>query len=162
MSDRILVNSQFTRDIFYGSFKRLQSEPVEVLYPAINFSQYDSVAPANTLDGIVPDNWRHVILSVNRFERKKNLPLALYALAQLREKLGSEFRDIGLVYAGGHDERVRENVEHANELQRIAKQLGLEDHVCFVKSFTDVQRSALLNRCDCVVYTPTGVCSLVE
>jgi alpha-1,3/alpha-1,6-mannosyltransferase len=42
-ANKIYVNSEFTRDVFYNNFKILKKFKiqVEVLYPALDFSQFD-------------------------------------------------------------------------------------------------------------------------
>jgi alpha-1,3/alpha-1,6-mannosyltransferase len=53
-----------------------------------------------------------MILSLNRFERKKNVKLALETLAYLKNIDPQVTQNITLVIAGGYDPRVTENVEH--------------------------------------------------
>ena len=66
--------------------------------------------------------------SLNRYERKKNIPLALKAFADFlsRSESSSASKNI-LVVAGGWDPRVLENVEHENELKKIADQLNINN-----------------------------------
>lgn len=60
-----------------------------------------------------------LFLSINRFERKKNLSLALRAYAILRENSAKNSdQEAQLILAGGYDSRLRENVEYFEELQR--------------------------------------------
>lgn len=61
---------------------------------------------------------------------------------------------VHLIIAGGYDERVVENKEHYLELRLLAKQLGLQEHVSFLRSFTDKEKHTLLAHCDCLIYTP--------
>lgn len=42
-----------------------------------------------------------------------------------------------LVFAGGYDVRLSENVEHLAELKALAEDLGVADRVAFLTSFTD-------------------------
>lgn len=56
--------------------------------------------------------------------------------------------------AGGYDKRLRENVEHLEELREEAKALGVAGAVRFLPSFSDRQRSLLLARATAVLYTP--------
>jgi len=58
-----------------------------------------------------------VFVSINRFERKKDIGLAVRALAQLHAKL--PHARPALLLAGGWDPRVQENVEHYNELHAL-------------------------------------------
>jgi alpha-1,3/alpha-1,6-mannosyltransferase len=53
-----------------------------------------------------------MILSLNRFERKKNIKLALETVAYLKSIDPQVVQNIILVIAGGYDPRVKENVEH--------------------------------------------------
>ncbi len=68
-----------------------------------------------------------IITSLNRYERKKDIPLALKACQKLS-------KPVTLVIAGGYDERVLENVEHHLELVNLSKVLGL--NVVFLRSIT--------------------------
>jgi hypothetical protein len=94
-----------------------------------------------------------VLLSINRFERKKGLALALRCLAELRRG-GDDAAPLHLVQAGGFDPRLAENVEHLQELLDEAEALGLADAVTFVPSFSDEQKAALLAAATMVLYTP--------
>ncbi len=60
-----------------------------------------------------------VFVSINRFERKKDIGLAVRALAQLHSQVPDK-RPV-LLLAGGWDPRVQENVEHYNELHATCK-----------------------------------------
>ena len=109
----------------------------QVLYPCINVNAYDrepspSAAPA--LAALLQDH--PTFVSINRFERKKNIGLALEALAWLRRQrprappAGPEGRgEAHVVLAGGYDPRVRENVEYMDELKDLAARLDIQDQV---------------------------------
>ena len=56
-----------------------------------------------------------VFTSLNRYERKKNIPLAIKAFHKYLQN-ESDYRNEILVIAGGYDPRVTENVEHYDEL----------------------------------------------
>jgi alpha-1,3/alpha-1,6-mannosyltransferase len=73
--------------------------------------------------------------SFTRFERKKGIGLALMALHELQQRQPGS--NAVLVVAGGYDVRLAENREHLVELQQLAQQLGIEQQVLFVPSFTD-------------------------
>jgi len=121
MADRILVNSQFTRSIFKESFKRINIVP-DVLYPGINTKSYEKNIDENdkNLDLLRSD--KITLLSINRFERKKNLELNIKVLKELKMKCSEEeFKKIRLIIAGGYDLLNTENVEHHKELEKIAK-----------------------------------------
>jgi alpha-1,3/alpha-1,6-mannosyltransferase len=99
-----------------------------------------------------------VLLSINRFERKKGLPLALRCLAELRRTMGASGALVHLVLAGGYDPRLAENVEHLQELRDEADALGVSGAVTFVPSFRDEQKEALLAAATLVLYTPQARC----
>jgi alpha-1,3/alpha-1,6-mannosyltransferase len=172
----ILVNSKYTQGIFDQTFKSLAGAGIvpKVLYPAVSIPSDDHIR-----DG--EESWRkelpqdlvtfiltgsqsglgkgkkrlaqppHVLLSINRFERKKGIGLAIQALSRL-----SLDPQAVLIIAGGYDIRLAENREHLEELRALAASLGVEDRVWFLPSFTDRQRLLLLSACDIVLYTPTG------
>lgn len=94
---------------------------------------------ANWLDG------GGVLLSLNRFERKKGHGLALHAL---RETLDRHAMSSGacasarLVVAGGLDARLPENVAVLRELRQLACDLNLEDRVVFLSNISERERCA--------------------
>lgn len=151
MADCILVNSKFTAGIFKETFRSLAHINPEVLYPIPNFYALDQ--PSVSDSDLIPPNKKFIFLSINRYERKKNLNLALESFGMLHKKLGKN-KDIHLIMAGGYDERVTENKEHYLELRQVVKKLGMDDHVTFLRSFTDAQKRTLLSKCTCLLYTP--------
>eukprot|EP01133_Synstelium_polycarpum_P004321 gene4321-5047_t len=155
-ADKTVVNSNFTARTFTEAFPSIAKTPA-VLYPCLNLKQYDET-PASKDGLLIPDD-KKIILSINRYERKKNLGLAMEALGMLKrsmDKSGNEFQDIHLVFAGGYDPGLRENVEHLEELKERSIALGVEDKVSFVCSFNEEQRSWLLRNSYFLVYTPSN------
>ncbi|GIL59583.1 hypothetical protein Vafri_14317 [Volvox africanus] len=171
-ADLVLVNSNYTRGVFAQTFRRLAARGVQpgVLYPAVPIPPEPELREVNA-------NWRSeldfelaqfinggtMFLSINRFERKKGVILALKALHELQLRRGISAVAAGgvadtdwprLVVAGGYDPRLPENVEHLRELREAASQLGVQGSVRFVPSFTDRQRALLLAACRAVLYTP--------
>ncbi|KAL9951271.1 hypothetical protein ACROYT_G043908 [Oculina patagonica] len=157
MADTVLVNSNFTAETFVSTFTRLRSNRPRVLYPSLNFSSFDTpVATEETTNDLLPPTAKFVFLSINRYERKKNLNLALEAFDWLRNIISDkEWKNVHLVMAGGYDDRVVENKEHYLELCKLAEQYNLSSKVTFVRSFSDAQKLTLLNRCTCLIYTPS-------
>ena len=131
-----------------------------MLYPAIDLEQFDRKLSKRERDDALRtlpafSSSSIVLLSINRFERKKNLALAIEAMGELVSRLPSALADnVHLVMAGGYDERVEENVEHFKELRAAVGDLSLEGRVHFVRSFTNDQRLVLMEFCRCVIYTP--------
>lgn len=154
MADCVLVNSCFTAGVFKRTFASLAGVHTDVLYPSLNPATFDG--ELEELGGLVPDSKRWLFLSINRYERKKNLPLAVRALEALLARLNPGQREqVHLVLAGGYDERVAENVEHFSELKALVSALGLEGHVTLLRSPSDQQKVSLLHRSSCVLYTPS-------
>ena len=121
-ANTVLVNSRYTASVFDAAFPLLrglrrvlgQAEP-DVLHPCID-----------TAGGAAQPAWpgaaRPVrLVSINRFEGKKNLRLAVAALRALtQEQGGKRAASVHLTLAGGWDPRLRENVECFEALQARA------------------------------------------
>ncbi|KAK4376136.1 hypothetical protein RND71_006813 [Anisodus tanguticus] len=146
MADLVLVNSRFTASTFASTFKNLDARGIKpaVLYPAVNVDQFEK-----------PNATKPNFLSINRFERKKNIELAISAFAMLHgDHQGANMNDVSLTVAGGFDNRLRENVEYLEELKKLAKREGVSQQVRFITSCSTAERNALLAQCLCVLYTP--------
>ncbi len=154
MSKVIVVNSNFTRGVFRRAFplirKHFKYHNPEILYPAIKedafkLSTNNEVTIESLLNKSIDENTL-VITSLNRYERKKNINLAIEAFAQFeKDHLKPEKRDAVLVIAGGYDPRVQENVGHARELEDLAEKRGITaTKVVFLKSISNDQRLVLL------------------
>ncbi|KAL3508778.1 hypothetical protein ACH5RR_028179 [Cinchona calisaya] len=150
MADLILVNSKFTASTFARTFKGLDGKGIRpaVLYPAVNLDQFKD-----------PNAIKLNFLSINRFERKKNIELAISAFAMLHTLAqdvlqGAVVADTSLTIAGGYDKRLRENVDYLEELRNLAEREGVSDRVNFITSCSTSERNALLSGCLCVLYTP--------
>ncbi|KAG5182594.1 alpha--mannosyltransferase, family GT4 [Tribonema minus] len=150
MSSTIAVNSRYTAGIFAQAFpllRRLGWRP-RVLYPPIDLNGF-AARPAEARPRLGP------IVSINRFERKKNVVLAVDALAIVRGRCSAElFSTVQLVIAGGYDPRVRENIQYKEELMARVAELSLGDNVQFRPNLSNAERSQLLREASCVLYTP--------
>jgi alpha-1,3/alpha-1,6-mannosyltransferase len=179
-ADMIFVNSNFTKRVFADTFSRLENRGIRpsVLYPAVHPPTDSELETANkNWETMLPEKIVNLIkggptfVSINRFERKKNIGLAVGALRQLIKEYPSDASSDAsdtltgsvippggprLVIAGGYDARLSENVEYLQELGRMASSLKIRDRIVFLPSFTDAQRAALLASCVGVVYTPEG------
>jgi alpha-1,3/alpha-1,6-mannosyltransferase len=147
MADRVLVNSRFTAAVFRQTFRRLAGRQLDVVYPGVDPAVYDSNA-------VERDSREISILSMSRYERAKNVRLAVEALAALRDRLSPKtFAAVRLIVAGGFDERLRECHETLAELEGLAERLALRGHIAFFKSLSEAERIELLARCRCVAHT---------
>lgn len=153
-ADRVLVNSKFTRRVFRETFRRIDVTP-DVLYPSLNTHYFDSTTVTDNEIVLNISLDAFIYLSINRYERKKNLPLAIEAFNQLQAVLNPrEWERSYLILAGGYDTRVKENVEHYQELEKLANQLGVLDKVILLRSPTDLQKIFLFKKANCLIYTP--------
>jgi len=161
-SDTIVVNSKFTRGIFGEAFPGLKHRRPGVVYPCVDITMRQPIECPTPL-------WRNkkVMLSINRFEKKKDVALAVKAYAGLSAK---EREDARLVIAGGFDPRVSENVTTYTELCELANSLGLQHataksvitaqsipdniSVVFLQSVPNAFKSTLLSTSRLLVYTP--------
>jgi alpha-1,3/alpha-1,6-mannosyltransferase len=140
-----------------------------------------------------------VFLSLNRYERKKNINLAIDALLDLKMN-STDSRRVLLVVAGGYDLSVPENTQYLVELmdhcqslkipfsytpdtakrsesekrkndnieiesnpavlksspveKSDGKEMEMDVHVVFRTSISEMEREALLERADALLYTP--------
>ncbi|KAI0648417.1 alpha-1,3-mannosyltransferase ALG2 [Trametes meyenii] len=185
-ADTILANSRFTVGVFRKHFPSIQTTP-RVVYPGINLDAYASldVNRAHPDVARVLSN-RPTLLSLNRFEQKKNISLAMDAFALLRRYLTIKgtLKKLNprLVLAGGWDPRLLDNEKTLQTLLNNAKLHGLtyaittpststvalpdfppspetaEPDVLFLLNFSTAQRSALLTSPStlALLYTPTN------
>uniref|UniRef100_A0A1I7YYM9 Alpha-1,3/1,6-mannosyltransferase ALG2 n=1 Tax=Steinernema glaseri TaxID=37863 RepID=A0A1I7YYM9_9BILA len=153
-ADIICVNSKFTAGIVKETLPRLKNRDLTILYPSLNTVFFDECRPVQLK--CLGDEAKTVFLSVNRFERKKNVGLALEAYALLKSRISEDsFAETFLVIAGGYDKLNVENREHYEELREKAKTLEIpEDRIVFLKSPSDQEKIELYRRATMVLYTP--------
>lgn len=147
LSTAILVNSRFTLEVFKQTFPSVsRSKPPSVLYPAIEGMQ-EADLPTHPLSHTpYCRGYDVVFLSLNRFERKKNIGLAIASLKHLsssRRSIAAVSDDddssavrVLLVIAGGYDHSLRENIEYLEELFAVCRENDLsyeyvDKYLCF-------------------------------
>ena len=148
LAHKVVVNSKFTAEVFAKTFQSLYRKGAHpaVVYPAVALEKNAPSFERLSRNEIA-------FLSVNRFERKKNLELALRAFAMFRE---DSTKPSKLILAGGYDARLRECVEYRAALEAEAKALGVSRDVEFRVSVSNETKRALLKKCTCVLYTPSN------
>lgn len=156
-ADVILVNSEFTRTTFKDTFHSIQTVP-EILYPSVNTKYLDNIDESSNVDlsqfGIEKSLY---FLSINRYERKKNIALAIEAFADLKHKLSLEqWSKFKLVVAGGYDLLVQENIDYFKELQDLSEKLDANHKIVFLKSPNEAEKITLMKNSRCVIYTPSN------
>lgn len=182
-SDKLLVNSHFTKDIFYKTFKMLRDRnDVEVSYPCID----TEVPPIDAKTEEIfknhlssSDSDCEYLISVNRFEKKKNLELAIKSYHLTLDCIAGARKDkLKLYVCGGYDDRVLENKEYLNELKVLCDDLGLKYtvidgknleldsitpkivkeqlNVIFIKSIPSLLKNLLISKSSLLLYTPSN------
>ncbi|UZJ54433.1 hypothetical protein CBS101457_003753 [Exobasidium rhododendri] len=168
-SDKIMVNSQFTSNQFIKTFHRLARIP-RVVYPGIDLSLYETkkIEEANVklkareeqetfadkgksvtsvkagIRALIENNDRPTLLSINRFEAKKNIALAIDTFVQVQKEnaaLGNSSR-LRLVLAGGYDYRLQENIITLKELQAQCDAYSLSHFTLFYNNASPSEPSA--------------------
>ena len=119
---------------------------------------------------------RPTFVSLNRFEAKKNVELALKGFTALKPRSLTDdatVEDMRLVIAGGYDEAVPDNVATLRSLRQACDQFDLSHEttsaassapihsstqVVFILNFTQAQRTYLLTNPHTIalLYTPTN------
>ena len=146
MAHLVLVNSRFTASVMARTFPRLGAP--RLLYPGVEVAGF-----ARNGDGADEDTV--TMLSIGRFDSRKNLGLAIEALAALRPLLSPAiFSGVRLVIAGGLDPRAAEPARTRRELEALARRHAVSAQVVFRTSPDDGELRDLLSRSRCVVYTP--------
>ncbi|KIX00042.1 uncharacterized protein Z518_10969 [Rhinocladiella mackenziei CBS 650.93] len=165
-SDRIVVNSAFTRSVASRIWPSLAGS-LGVIYPCVNVEEkgrQDEIDQKPLWDGQFK-----ILLSINRFERKKDIGLALQAYRELSDADREATR---LIIAGGYDQRVGENVQYHKDLVDMAEGLGLSSataktvptalaipnhiQVLFLLSVPGPFKATLLKNARLLLYTPTN------
>ncbi|VEU22592.1 DEKNAAC103694 [Brettanomyces naardenensis] len=166
-ADKIVVNSQFTRQTVRKNFKSLQNVPLEVVYPCVPSTIELNDSNIQEVSKLVHDS--PFFLSINRFERKKHIQLAIQAYARYIEQTRDSIQK--LVISGGYDDRLEENKSYLAELEQLCDKLHLKRftrigenseafpdtavQVIFLPSISTGLKNALLSKTDMLMYTPS-------
>ncbi|KAG6375849.1 glycosyltransferase family 4 protein [Boletus reticuloceps] len=133
-ADTLVANSKFTARIARAHLSSITSTP-KVVYPGINIEAYQAPIDWAAPDVDQIDSEQPTLISLNRFEMKKNAALAIEAFALLRDKASTHHltRNMRLVLAGrvrvprslecqlnrltgGYDPRLEDNIRTLNGL----------------------------------------------
>ncbi|KAG8217139.1 alpha-1,3-mannosyltransferase ALG2 [Butyriboletus roseoflavus] len=181
-SDTLVANSKFTARITTAHLSSITLTP-KVVYPGINIKAYQAPVDWNAPDIVQIISGRPTLISLNRFEMKKNAALAIEAFTLLRDRVSTQQLSdkMRLVLAGGYDPRLEDNVRTLNSLVERARSSDLsfnvitpsqskivapsftgtttnEPDILFLLNFTTSQRSALLRSFStlALLYTPAN------
>ncbi|KXJ86636.1 UDP-Glycosyltransferase/glycogen phosphorylase [Microdochium bolleyi] len=167
-ADSIAVNSDFTKSIVAKTWPDLaRHKDLITVYPCVDTQPKQTTVNDKSEEPL----WKgkRFLLSINRFERKKDIELAVKAFAKLQE---SQRKGVRLVLAGGYDNRVVENVEYHKELVELTESLGLSSmtaktlptamqvpdnvEVLFLLSVPNLLKEMLLGSARLLIYTPSN------
>ncbi|CAM1510572.1 Fc.00g009070.m01.CDS01 [Cosmosporella sp. VM-42] len=163
----VAVNSEFTKGVVEGTWPGLKEKvQTRVVYPCVDT---EPVKDELDVDDKKIFDGEKTILSINRFERKKDIGLAIKAFAAIPE---AKRKGVRLILAGGYDHRVAENVQYHKELETLATSLSLQHltsntlitalsapasiPVLFLLSIPASLKTALLHSARLLVYTPSN------
>ncbi|XP_022901038.2 alpha-1,3/1,6-mannosyltransferase ALG2-like [Onthophagus taurus] len=158
MSDVILVNSNYTSEVFHRTFSGVKKD-LKIVYPTISnlflnnlkkikkksIQELNDLLKTNMVDNST------LFLSINRFHPAKKLELSIEGLYNLKKNTQKPFH---LIIAGGYDPNSTINKIYFNKLMELTQKLRLESNITFLKSPSDDLKSKLLVSCDCLLYTP--------
>lgn len=148
-ADAVIVNSSFTAEKVGDAFPDLE-RALTVVHPGVPMDAVPAATP-------IGDAGEIVLLSVSRFDPRKNLGLAIDALAALRALVTSgTFTRVRLVMAGRYDDSLPEQTGVLQSLRDRAAALGVAGQVAFVLSPPSADRDRLLQQCRAVIYTPAA------
>lgn len=167
-SDNIVVNSSFTKSIFHETFSSLSNIEPGIIYPCVDLNAVDVDNSEGEQEFLQFMNGSKFLLSINRFERLKNIELAIKSYSESLKKLKKDEQPL-LIVAGGYDPRVRENVEYLQELEKLCDELNLVHYtfrgklvlkpnstqVLFMPLVKSSIKNAALKHAELLLYTPT-------
>jgi len=154
-ANAILYNSKFTGSVYQKYFDFVKATDPIVLYPVPNINNLISsndFLPIDISDDAV------LFLSINRYEHKKNIDLALKAFALLRNEFLNSIQREKLVFVhfGGYDELCLENEEVFAHLQDLIESLQIGDCAFLLKSCSNDVKVNFLKRSTALLYTPSN------
>ena len=168
---RIVVNSLYTREIYLKNFRILRKfrNLPEVIYPSIDLHTYDRKEETKKEDlfsikGLeklkeknIDVNKMKLIVSLNRYEEKKNLDLAVLSYIDYVSKYvdKNDINNSCLVVAGGYDTFLKENIDVYNKLNSYIDTPEKKSmNIFFLRNIDNNERSILFRTANIVLYTP--------
>ncbi|XQJ30549.1 dolichyl-P-Man:GDP-Man1GlcNAc2-PP-dolichyl alpha-1,3-mannosyltransferase, putative [Leishmania guyanensis] len=165
----IVCNSKFSRQVCIDTFPKLAdkiNEETDIFYPPVEMKVHGVSESALSESAALRELKEAVrgsvtFVSINRYERKKNIELAVEAFALLLSmdefKSAEGKKPLMLVVAGGYDPRLEENVQYADELAALAtaKLRIPASQVRYLKNISDDEKIVLLTEMRALVYTPS-------
>ncbi|KAF9239109.1 glycosyltransferase family 4 protein [Melanogaster broomeanus] len=145
-ADLIVANSKFTARVTTAHFTSIKATP-KVVHPGINIKAYQAPVDWTEPDVVQVTSQRPTLISLNRFEMKKNAALAINAFALLRDKASAKHispnmrlvlggrvphslpLSSSLCPTGGYDPRLEDNIRTLDSLIERARSRNLSFNV---------------------------------
>lgn len=147
-ADLLIANSRFTAEVARATFPSLHL-PIEIVSPGVDLSYYRPLpscvsSPRDEL----------LLLSLARYDPRKNLTLAVDALAALRRFVPpAVFARVRLIHAGGLSADTPGSRATYHALASRVAELGLGEQVALHASISDAEKLTLLQRARALLYT---------
>lgn len=173
-SDGIVVNSNFTKSVYNEAFTFLRDliKP-DVVYPCVSLDkEITTNASKDSFDKFIAKY--PFLLSINRFEPKKNIELAIEAYHSFKmTSKHATTEAMKLVLTGGYDPSSQMNKEYLADLTLKCEILGFKPvtvlsseyetttiknesyDVLFLPSIPSNLKELLLSKCEMLLYTPS-------
>ena len=140
--------------------KHLRSKIPEVLYPPIDVDSF--AKPLAEKEKLASFRKGMTIVSMNRFERKKNVGLAIETFKEVMESSridSATKKKLKLIIAGGYDPENGENKDYLGELEELCRDMELTfegegANIEFLTSVSDEKKAELFQTSLCALYTP--------
>lgn len=171
-ADSIVVNSGFTKTVYDRTFTLIKDFNVpDVIYPCVDLSKETITKETQDVFNNIVGEKTEYFLSINRFENKKNIELAIKSYKKFLEK--SSNSQVKLIVAGGYDHRVEENKQYLAHLEKLSADLNLETltifnneyskysnlsnnyNIIFLPSISSNLKELLLSQTKLLIYTPS-------
>jgi len=167
MADKVMVNSNFTKNVYLKTFgSRITPE---IVYPCINIQVFDKLLNSPSKVKLLSN--KTIFLSLNRFDPSKNIELAIDAFALLCTRNSEKLQNLQLVVAGGYDPNVQQNVVYLKKLQEQATKHNLSQYlftsgkqittwnassIVFITDISEENKVQLLKSSLALLYTPSN------
>lgn len=148
-ADEILCNSNYSQQNIVNLYGKSFSKKLKVVYPTvvIDDHKYKQILDCELISN--DTQVKKYFVSLNRFERRKNLKLALYSFKIFLRKNSERKDDFILYMAGGYNSNNLENRLCVEELKNLCNELEISDKVEFVMNFTDQEKVVLIKNAIC-------------
>lgn len=172
-ADSVVVNSNFTKSVYDHTFKLIKDFKIpDVIYPCVDLSKETITAETTKIFDEIIGAKSEYFLSVNRFEKSKNIELAIKSFKKFQTKSSSSSK-IKLIIAGGYDPQMDENKNYLLQLESLSADLGLttltifntdykkfanittDANVIFLPSISSNLKELLLSKTKLLLYTPS-------